>query len=117
MLPQAVMSQAMLYLALAIGFEIAGTICLRLSDGFSRWPYVIGICIGYALAFWLLSLSLKLGMPLGMSYAIWSGLGTAIIAIIRVYVFKEPLFLMQWCGIVFIIVGVVLLNLGGKVIH
>ena len=111
------MPQAMMYLALAIIFEIAGTICLRLSNGFSKWPYVLGICIGYALAFWLLSLSLKLGMPLGMSYAIWSGLGTAIIAIIGVYVFKEPLFLIQWCGILLIIGGVVLLNLGGKIIH
>lgn len=109
--------QAMLYLALAITFEIGGTICLRLSDGFSKWPYVIGLCVGYVLAFWLLSLSLKLGMPLGMAYAIWSGLGTAIIAIIGVYLFKEPLFLMQWCGIVFIIGGVVLLNLGGKALH
>ena len=56
-------------------------------------------------------------MPLGMAYAIWSGLGTAIIAIIGVYLFKEPLFLIQWCGIVFIIGGVVLLNLGGKALH
>ena len=44
------MPQAMMYLALAIIFEIAGTICLRLSNGFSKWPYVFGICIGYALA-------------------------------------------------------------------
>ncbi len=108
------MWHAMGYLALAIVFEIFGTICLRLSDGFSKLPYVIGITIGYALAFWLLSLSLKLGMPLGMSYAIWSGLGTAIIAIIGVYLFKEPLFMVQWCGIALIIAGVVLLNLGSK---
>ncbi|XID75939.1 DMT family transporter [Alkanindiges sp. WGS2144] len=106
--------QAIFYLALAIALEIAGTLCLRLSDGFSKWPYVLGVAIGYGLAFWLLSLSLKLGLPLGMAYAIWSGLGTAIIALIGLYLFKEPLFLMQWFGIGFIILGVLLLNLGSK---
>lgn len=110
-----IVPQAILYLALAIVFEVGGTICLRLSHGFSKWPYVLGIYMGYSLAFWLLSLSLKLGMPLGMAYAIWSGLGTAIIAIIGVYLFKEPLFLIQWCGIALIMGGVVLLNLGGKI--
>lgn len=111
------MWHAMAYLALAIGFEIFGTICLRLSDGFSKWPYVTGIAIGYGLAFWLLSLSLKHGMPLGMSYAIWSGLGTAAIAVIGVFLFKEPLLLVQWGGIALIIAGVVLLNLGGKFVQ
>ena len=108
------MWQALSYLGLAILCEIIGTLCLRLSDGFSKWPYVLGLAIGYGLAFWLLSLSLKLGMPLGMAYAIWSGLGTAIIAIIGVYIFKEPLFIMQWFGIALIITGVILLNLGNK---
>lgn len=109
--------QAIIYLALAIACEIAGTICLRLSDGFSKWPYIIGIAAGYGLAFWFLSLSLKLGMPLGMAYAIWAGLGTAIIAVVGILVFKEPLALLQWLGICCIIVGVVLLNLGGEVSH
>ncbi|WP_026470667.1 DMT family transporter [Alkanindiges illinoisensis] len=109
--------QAIIYLALAIACEIAGTICLRLSDGFSKWPYIIGIATGYGLAFWFLSLSLKLGMPLGLAYAIWAGLGTAIIAVVGILVFKEPLALLQWLGICCIIVGVVLLNLGGKVSH
>lgn len=109
--------QAVVYLALAIAFEIAGTICLRLSEGFSKWPYVVGIAVGYGLAFWFLSLSLKLGMPLGMAYAIWAGLGTAIIALIGFMLFKEPLVFIQWLGIGCIILGVVLLNLGGKISH
>ncbi|ONG39767.1 hypothetical protein BKE30_08200 [Alkanindiges hydrocarboniclasticus] len=109
--------QAIIYLALAIACEIAGTIFLRLSDGFSKWPYVIGITVGYGLAFWFLSLSLKLGMPLGMAYAIWAGLGTAIIALVGLMLFKEPLAFIQWLGIVCIILGVVLLNLGGKISH
>ncbi|RYY79905.1 MAG: multidrug efflux SMR transporter [Moraxellaceae bacterium] len=109
--------QAIVYLAFAIACEIAGTICLRLSDGFSRWPYIIGIAAGYGLAFWFLSLSLKLGMPLGMAYAIWAGLGTAIIAVVGVWVFKEPLAIMQWLGICCIIAGVVLVNMGGKISH
>ncbi|RYZ96480.1 MAG: multidrug efflux SMR transporter [Moraxellaceae bacterium] len=111
------LGQAVIYLALAIACEVAGTVCLRLSEGFSKSWYIVGIALGYGLAFWLLSLSLKLGMPLGMAYAIWAGLGTAIIAIIGVLVFKEPMAMLQWFGIVFIIAGVVLLNLGGKLSH
>ena len=109
------MWHALGYLGLAIVCEIIATLCLRLSDGFTKWPYILGLALGYALAFWLLSLSLKLGMPLGMAYAIWSGLGTAIIAVIGVYIFKEPLFILQWFGIALIIAGVVLLNIGAKV--
>lgn len=109
--------QAIICLALAIACEIAGTICLRLSDGFSKWPYIIGIAVGYGLAFWFLSLSLKLGMPLGMAYAIWAGLGTAVIALVGMLLFKEPLAIVQWLGIGCIIFGVVLLNLGGKLSH
>ncbi|RYZ94669.1 MAG: QacE family quaternary ammonium compound efflux SMR transporter, partial [Moraxellaceae bacterium] len=45
-----IVPQAILYLALAIVFEVGGTICLRLSHGFSKWPYVLGICMGYSLA-------------------------------------------------------------------
>lgn len=102
-----------IFLALAILFEVAGTSLLKLSDGFTRlWP-TIGVALGYGMAFWMLSLTLR-SVPVGIAYAIWAGLGTALIAVIGVFVFGESLGPMKITGIALIVAGVVALNIGSS---
>ena len=99
-------------LFLAIVSEVIGTSALRASAGFTRLGPSLIVVAGYAAAFYLLSLTLK-QLSIGTAYAIWSGLGTALIAIIGVIVFRESFSLWQGAGIVLIVAGVVLLNLFG----
>ncbi|WHY77167.1 multidrug efflux SMR transporter [Neobacillus sp. WH10] len=99
------------YLAAAILFEIIGTVSMKLSHGFTKGIPSILMIIFYILAFVCLNFSLKT-IPVSIAYAIWSGIGTATIAIIGYFVFKETLTVMKVSAIVLIIVGVVLLNIG-----
>jgi small multidrug resistance pump len=95
----------------AIAAEIVATTSLKLSEGFTKpLPAVVTVA-GYAVSFYLLSLSLK-RMELGVVYAIWSGLGTAAMALVGYWLFSESLNPLKFASIAFIIVGVVGLNLG-----
>jgi len=99
-----------LFLALAISCEVTGTLALKASDGLSRlWPSVI-VVVGYALTVLCLGICLKM-LPLGTSYAIWAGVGTAAAAIGSLVLFHEKLSVLAIVGIVVIIVGVVLVTL------
>ncbi|GLY48425.1 multidrug efflux SMR transporter [Lentzea sp. NBRC 102530] len=104
----------MLYLLLlaAIAAEIVATVSLKLSEGFSRlWPSVV-VVIGYAIAFTALSRALKLGMPVGVAYAVWSAVGVAAVAIIGWKFLGETLNPTMVVGLALIIGGVVTLELG-----
>lgn len=103
---------SILLLALAILSEVAGTTSLKLSQGFSKLIPSIAVVIFYGLSFVLLSLTLK-RMQVGVVYAIWSAVGTALIATIGVIWFKEPLTAIKIGSIALIILGVIGLNLGG----
>ncbi len=98
------------YLVFAIAAEIIGTTLLKYTEGFTKlWPS-LGSIAGYAIAFVLLAQTLK-SLEVGVTYALWSGIGTAAIAIIGALVFKEPMTALKITGIGFIILGVTLLNL------
>ncbi|ONK21074.1 QacE family quaternary ammonium compound efflux SMR transporter [Bacillus sp. VT-16-64] len=101
------------YLAVAILFEIAGTVSMKLSEGFTKVTPSISMIVFYILAFASLTFSLKT-IPVSVAYAIWSGVGTAAIAIIGYLVFKETLTVTKGFAILFIIVGVVLLNVNSE---
>ncbi|MBV9280665.1 MAG: multidrug efflux SMR transporter [Chloroflexi bacterium] len=102
----------MTYLALAIVLETIGTTGLKLSDGFSRpWPSVVAVG-AYLVSLGLLSLALK-AVQIGPAYAIWSAVGTALIATIGIIWFREPLTALKLGSLLLIIVGVVALNLSG----
>ena len=103
---------SILLLALAILSEGAGTTSLKLSQGFTKLIPSIAVVIFYGLSFVLLSLTLK-RMQVGVVYAIWSAVGTALIATIGVIWFKEPLTAIKIGSIALIILGVIGLNLGG----
>ncbi len=98
-----------LYLAIAISSEVFGTSCLKLSEGFTRlWPS-IGVAAGYGVAFVFLSFTLKT-MPVGIAYAVWSGVGVAAITLIGWARFGQRLDAAAFVGIGLIIAGVVVLN-------
>ncbi|MQA17345.1 MAG: QacE family quaternary ammonium compound efflux SMR transporter [Pseudonocardiaceae bacterium] len=99
-------------LAGAIALEVFATTMLKLSAGFSRLLPSIGVVAGYLGAFVLLAFVLKT-LPVGTIYALWAGLGTALVAVVGVLAFAEPLTAPKVGGIVLIIGGVVMLNLSG----
>lgn len=101
---------AWLTLAAAIVAEVIGTSALKASDGFTRaWPSAV-VVIGYAAAFWLLSLTLR-HMPVGIAYAVWSGVGTVLITLVGVALFRQKLDIAGVIGISLIVAGVLVLNL------
>jgi small multidrug resistance pump len=101
-------------LGCAIGSEIIATSALKYSEGFTRlWPSLItATATGYLLAFYLLSLTLK-SLSVGTAYAIWSGVGTAVIAAVGMVFMGEAMTAAKLAGIALVIGGVVLLNVGG----
>jgi len=102
----------LLWLLLAIGSEVVATTSLKLSDGFTRPLPVVVVVLGYGVSFYALSISLR-SFPLGVVYAVWSGVGTAAIVLIGLFVFSEVLDMLKLAGIGLIIVGVALLNGSG----
>jgi small multidrug resistance pump len=99
----------LLILLAAIASEVAATASLKASEGFTRLVPSVVVVVGYGLAFYLLSLTLKL-MPVGYAYAIWSGLGTVGAAALGAILFRETFDLPRILGMVLIIAGVVVMN-------
>ena len=99
-------------LTLAIILEVAGTISMKLSEGFTKTGYSIALFILYILSFTALTIALK-EMDVSMAYAIWAGVGTALITLVGIYYFHEPATAMKIGSIGLIIIGVVGLNLSG----
>jgi len=102
------------FLIIAIILEVAGTTSMKLSEGFSRWLPSILIFVFYGLSFAGLTLALK-RIDVSIAYAIWAGLGTALITVIGLVYFKEPATLIKLISIGLIVVGVIGLNLDGYV--
>ena len=100
------------YLVLAILLEVLGTTCMKLSEGFTRTVPSILLFVFYSLSFGMLTLALK-RIDVSVAYAVWSGVGTALIATIGVLWFKEPITALKLFSLALIIGGVVGLNLGG----
>jgi small multidrug resistance pump len=101
-----------LLLAIAIVSEVVGTAYLKVSDGFTKpWPSVV-VVVAYAVSFVFLALSLR-ELSLGFTYAVWAGIGTALIAVVGVVAFGDALTAAGVAGIAFVIAGVALLNLSG----
>lgn len=101
-----------LYLALAIVLEVSGTTCMKLSEGFTKLGPSILLVVFYTLSFGMLTLALK-RLDVSIAYAVWSGVGTALIAAIGVLWFKEPVTALKLISLGLIIIGVMGLNLSG----
>jgi len=102
---------AYLLLALSIITEVFGSSLLKATNGFKNLLPSLGVILGYGIAFYTLSLTLT-ELPLGTVYAIWSGVGTALTAMVGVIFYKEVVNLNKIIGIGMIIFGVIILNIG-----
>lgn len=100
-------------LAIAILSEVIATSFLKASDGFSKlWPSVI-VILGYASAFYFMSISIK-SIPVGVTYAIWSGTGIVLIALVGWLVMGQKLDWPAVLGMSLIVAGVLVIQLGSK---
>ena len=105
-----------IYLVVAIISEVIAASALKESDSFKNfWPSVI-VVIGYCIAFYFLSLTLKT-IPVGVAYAVWSGIGMALIVLVGWFLFGQKLDHPAIIGIVLIASGVVIMNVFSKVIE
>lgn len=97
-------------LAIAIVAEVIATSALRAANGFSNWLPSLVVVVGYAVAFYFLSLTLK-AIPVGIAYAIWSGAGIVLISIVGWVIYRQALDLPALLGIGLIVAGVLVINL------
>lgn len=102
-----------LYLALAIIAETMATTALKMSEQFTRPLPSVVVVIGYAAAFYLLSLSLRT-IPIGVAYAVWSAVGIVLVTVAGMVMFKQVPDLPAVIGLLLIIAGVVTINVFSK---
>ena len=103
-----------IYLALAILFEVAGTTNMKLSKGFTFVLPSVLIFVFYAISFVMLTFALR-EIDISIAYAIWAGVGTALIVAIGIFWFKEPATTAKIVSIFLIIAGVIALNFSGPI--
>ncbi|PTR28885.1 small multidrug resistance pump [Rhodococcus sp. OK519] len=96
----------------AIVAEVAGTLCLKASDGLARRWWLAPTVVGYLVAFGLLAVVLDRGMAVGVVYGIWAASGVALTAILGRVIFKDPLTPRMGVGIALIAAGVLVIELG-----
>ena len=98
-----------LYLGLAIAFEVFGTTMLKIAASAAGWTAGAAVAVGYSASFVCLALALRV-VPVGVAYAIWSGVGTALVALIGWTAFGQKLTLAGGAGIALIVLGVVIVQ-------
>jgi small multidrug resistance pump len=103
------MSTSWIYLIAAILFEVSGTTCMKLSQGFTKIGPSILIAVFYVLCFTFLTLALK-KIEVSVAYSVWAGLGTVLIAIIGIIWFRESATFIKLMSIALIIMGVIGIN-------
>jgi small multidrug resistance pump len=104
-----------MFLFIAIVSEVIATSALKATGDFTRlWPSII-VVVGYAFAFYFLTLTFRT-IPIGIAYAIWSGVGVALIALVAWVVYGQALDVPAFIGIAFIVAGVVVLNVFSKAV-
>ncbi len=106
---------AYLYLAIAIVAEVAATSMLKETRQFTRPLPSVGVIVGYALAFYCMSLVLR-SIPVGVTYAVWAGLGIVLVALVGIVVHKEHPDLPALLGIGMIVCGVLVIHLFSKTV-
>lgn len=107
--------QPWIFLSIAIVSEVIATSCLKAAEGFTRfWPSLV-VVVGYLLAFYLLSLTLKT-IPVGVAYAIWSGVGIVLIALSGWLFLGQSLDTPAVIGLTLIVAGVIVINVFSRTV-
>lgn len=101
---------AYVYLLIAVISEVIATSALNTSKGFTVWQPSVVTCIGYLIAIYFLALTMK-SIPMGISYALWSGAGIVFISTVGWIVFKQHLDAAAMIGLAFILVGIFIINI------
>lgn len=104
-----------LYLSIAIVAEVVGTSFLKSAEGFTRLVPSVVVVVSYVIAFFFLGLALKT-LPVGIAYAIWAGVGVALIALVGYAVFGQPLDTPAIVGMALIIAGVIVINVFSRTV-
>ncbi|ADI73849.1 small multidrug resistance protein [Methanohalobium evestigatum Z-7303] len=106
----------MSYIMLLLGiiFEVFGTTCMKLSEGFARTIPSILIFVFYAISFTFVTFALK-KIDVSVAYAIWAGFGTALITIIGIFWFKEPMNLLKMVSLLVVVIGIMGLHISDKI--
>lgn len=95
----------------AILVEVFATLSLRASEGFRRRPWIVPVLLGYLASFYLLWLTLNLGMPVGIAYGVWTACGVVLVALVARVLFGDPLTWLMAVGIALVVVGVLTIEL------
>ncbi|HTY86270.1 MAG TPA: multidrug efflux SMR transporter [Candidatus Acidoferrum sp.] len=104
-----------IFLSIAIVSEVVATSALKAANGFTRPGPSLAVVLGYASAFYFLSLTLRT-IPVGVAYAVWSGVGIVLVTVIGWLVYGQKLDVPGMAGMALIVVGIVVLNLFSKVV-
>lgn len=110
------MGKAYLFLIIAVLFEGLGTTSLQASEKFTKPLPSLGVVIGFGMAFYCLMVVLEY-LPLGITYAIWAGIGICFTALLGWLVFHQPIDTPAMLGMGLIIAGIVVINLYSKTAH
>ena len=102
-----------LLLLAAVVSEVIGTSAIKYSEGFTKVIPSIIVFVGFGVAFYLLSITLKV-IPVGITYAVWSGLGIVFISVVGHFVFQERLDAPAFIGVSFILTGVIIMQVFSK---
>jgi small multidrug resistance pump len=97
----------------AILFEVVATLALRASEGLRKRIWIVPVTVGYLASFYLLWLTLRLGMHVGIAYGVWTACGVALVAVAAKILFEEPLTWLMALGIALIIGGVLTIEMTG----
>jgi len=108
--------QSWVVLGVAIACEVAGTVFMKLSASLTRWAWIPPMLIAYVLALLGLALALR-SIEVGIAYAVWAACGTLLIALVGIVFFGESISLIKVVAIVFVILGVIGLNLADSAAH
>lgn len=107
---------AYLYLAIAIVFEVAGTVTLKATEGFSKIIPSVIVIFCYIVSIYLVSLTIKT-IPVGVAYAIWTGTGLCFVVLISAFVYRQFPDVPAILGMTFIIMGVSIIQIYSKMIN
>lgn len=104
-----------LVLAASIAVEVFATLGLRASEGFRRKVWIAPVVLAYLVSFYGLWLTMRLGMPVGIAYGVWTACGVALVAVVARFIFRDPLTPKMIVGIGLIVAGVLTIELAGAV--